>query len=211
MVTINGEKMSKSLGNIKSVRHVLENWGPNVIRLFCLSGHYSKPIDYSEDLLKENLIKWRQAETAYYEMVMAVGAGDTLEISSLVKECSQEFDSALENDFNTSLAVGAFFKLVKGVNRIAASESMTRSIADVGLPEFERMSDILGLSVQKVTEQERQSITDLIERREALRAQKQYSEADRIRDQISQMNVVLLDHKNRTVWMKKEKIPSDTS
>lgn len=211
MVTINGEKMSKSLGNIKSVRHVLENWGPNVIRLFCLSGHYSKPIDYSEDLLKENLIKWRQAETAYYEMVMADGTGDTAEISHMIKECSQEFDLALENDFNTSLAVGAFFKLVKGINRIAASESMTKSIADAGLPEFERMSEILGLLVQKVTEQEKQSITDLLKKRESLREQKQYQEADKIRDQISQMNVVLLDHKNKTVWMKKERILSDSS
>ena len=52
MVTINGEKMSKSLGNIKSIKHVLDNWGSNIIRLFCLSGHYSKPIDYSEELLK---------------------------------------------------------------------------------------------------------------------------------------------------------------
>ncbi|MFI5416901.1 MAG: cysteine--tRNA ligase, partial [Nitrososphaerales archaeon] len=211
MVTISGEKMSKSLGNIKSVRHVLENWGPNVIRLFCLSGHYSKPIDYSEDLLKENLIKWRQAETAYYEMWMADGIGDTTEISHLARECSQEFDSALENDFNTSLAVGAFFKLVKGINRIAASECMTKSIAGIGLPEFERMSEILGLSVQKVTEQEKQSITDLLKKRETLREQKKYQEADKIRDQISQMNVVLLDHKNKTIWMKKEKILSDSS
>ncbi|HSA98844.1 MAG TPA: cysteine--tRNA ligase [Candidatus Nitrosotenuis sp.] len=211
MVTIGGEKMSKSLGNIKSVRHVLERWGPNVIRLFCLSGHYSKPIDYSEDLLKENLIKWRQVETAYYEMIMAEGQGDTSETSGLVQECGKEFDSALEGDFNTSLATGAFFKLVKGINRIAASESMTRSVADTCLPEFDRMSEILGLAVQKVTEQERQSITDLIKKREALRAQKQYSEADKIRDQISQMNVVLLDHKDKTVWMKKERILSDTS
>ena len=77
MVTINGEKMSKSLGNIKTVRFVLNNWGPNIIRLFCISGHYSKAIDYSEDLLRENLIKWRQVETAYYEMIMADEIGST--------------------------------------------------------------------------------------------------------------------------------------
>ena len=71
MVTIDGEKMSKSIGNVKSIKHVLENWGPNIIRLFCLSGHYSKPIDYSEELLKENLTKWRQVETCYYELIHA--------------------------------------------------------------------------------------------------------------------------------------------
>lgn len=210
MVTINGEKMSKSLGNIKSVRHVLDGWGPNVIRLFCLSGHYSKAIDYSEDLLKENLIRWRQVETAYYEMIMADDAqSTTTDAIMLTKECSDEFDFALESDFNTPLAVNAFFKLVKGINRIAASESMTRLTAAPMLIEFERMLDILGLQVQRVTESERQAITDLIKKRDLLRAQKQYQEADKIRDQIAQMNIVLLDHKNKTVWMKKEKIKSD--
>ena len=210
MVTINGEKMAKSVGNIKSVKHVLENWGPNIIRLFCLSGHYSKPIDYSEELLKENLIKWRQAETAYYEMIMSEDrAGSTNEISDIVSECRSEFNSSLEADFNTAGAVSAFFKLVKGINRVAASEQMTQSISQIALPEFERMSQVLGLEAQKVTEHERQAISDLIKKRDELRAQKQYSEADKIRAQISQMNIVLLDHKDKTIWMKKEKIKAD--
>ncbi|AJZ75232.1 cysteine--tRNA ligase [Candidatus Nitrosotenuis cloacae] len=209
MVTINGEKMSKSLGNIRSVRNVLDNWGPNVIRLFCISGHYSKAIDYSEELLKENLIKWRQVETAYYEMIMSEGTGPTDEITILITECRSEFDSALDSDFNTSLATNAFFKLVKGINRIAASEEMSKSVVNIALPEFERMLDILGLQVQKITESEKQTITELLQKRESLRAQKQYSEADKIRDQISAQNIVLLDHKNKTIWMKKEKIKSD--
>ena len=75
MITINGEKMSKSKGNTKTIRHVLENFGANIIRLFCLSGHYSKPIDYSEDLLQENITKWRQVESSYYEMNLAQGDG----------------------------------------------------------------------------------------------------------------------------------------
>ena len=127
----------------------------------------------------------------------------------LVSECRDEFDASLENDFNTSHATNSFFKLVKGINRIAASESMTKIVADLAMPEFERMLGVLGLRVQKVTEGERQSITDLIKKRDELRAQKQYKEADQIRDKISQMNIVLLDHKGKTIWMKKEKIKSD--
>ena len=209
MVTINGEKMSKSLGNIKSVRHVLVNWGPNVIRLFCISGHYSKAIDYSEDLLKENLVKWRQVETAYYEMIMSEGQGSSKEMAQILSECNSEFDSALESDFNTSLALNAFFKLVKAINRIAASDSMTKTIADLVISDFERMCQILGLQVQKVTERQRFEITEMINQREALRSQKKFQEADKIRDQIHAQNIVLLDHKNRTVWMKKEKILAD--
>jgi cysteinyl-tRNA synthetase len=60
-----------------------------------------------------------------------------------------------------------------------------------------------------VTSDEKQSITDMLKRRDELRAQKQFQEADKIREQISQMNIVLLDHKGRTIWMKKEKIKAD--
>ena len=211
MITINNEKMSKSKGNIKSIRHVLENWGPNIIRLFCLSGHYSKPIDYSEELLQENITKWRQVESSYYEMKLSIGNGDTTKIENIISESKKEFDSVLENDFNTHLALSAFFKFVNQINQLAASDSLTKSIADVALPHFEKMVNILGLILTKISEMEISSINELIQNRELLRAQKKFQDADKIRDQISQMGIVLIDHKNRTTWMKKEKIKSDHS
>lgn len=209
MITINGEKMSKSKGNIKSIRHVLQNWGPNIIRLFCLSGHYSKPIDYSEELLQENITKWRQMESAYYEMKLSIGNEDTTKIENIISESKKEFDSALENDLNTHLALSAFFKFVNQINQLAASDSLTKSIADVSLPYFEKMANILGLILPKISEMEISSINELIQNRELLRAQKKFQDADKIRDQISQMGIILIDHKNRTTWMKKEKIKSD--
>jgi len=142
MVTISGEKMSKSLGNIKSIKYVIDNWGSNIIRLFCLSGHYSKPIDYSEELLKENLTKWRQAETCYFELIHANNENDNSEINSLIKEISSEFDTALESDLNTHLALLAFFKLVKEINFLAAKEKIGTNDAKSIIPEFERMLEI---------------------------------------------------------------------
>ena len=209
MITINGEKMSKSKGNIKSIRHVLQNWGPNIIRLFCLSGHYSKPIDYSEELLQENITKWRQVESSYYEMKLSIGNGDTTKIENIISESKKEFESALENDLNTHLALSTFFKFVNQINQLAASDSLTKSIADVALPYFEKMANILGLILPKISEMEINSINELIQNRELLRTQKKFQDADKIRDQISQMGIVLIDHKNRTTWMKKEKIKSD--
>ena len=126
MITINGEKMSKSLGNVKTVRHVLENWGPNIIRLFSLSGHYSKPIDYTEELLKENLVKWRQLETCYYELRLADGIGGLDSISSDILNSKQKFDAAIENDFNTPLALTEFFNMIKIINGLAAEEKITK-------------------------------------------------------------------------------------
>lgn len=206
MMTINGEKMSKSLGNIKSVKYVLDHWGPNIIRLFCLSGHYSKPIDYSEELLKENIVKWRQAENCFFELTLAEGQGPTDEVQKIISETKKEFDEGLESDFNTPLALSAFFKLVKEINRIAAAEMLTESIAKIVLPEFEKMLVILGLRIPKITEEEKSAVNELIRKRNLSREQKQYQEADKIRNQILEMGIMLIDHKNRTLWMKQEKI-----
>ena len=208
MVTIDGEKMSKSIGNIKSIKHVLENWGPNIIRLFCLSGHYSKPIDYSEELLKENLTKWRQAETCYYELIHA-NSKDTENVASTVQKLASEFDNALENDFNTHLALSAFFQLIKETNRLAAEEKLGNEDAKIIKPEFQRMLKILGLSIPEMTDDLKQDIDTMIENREKFRQEKQFQEADQIRDKLNEMNVELIDHKGKTIWMKKENIKAE--
>ena len=206
MVTMNGEKMSKSLGNIKSVDYVIKNWGPNIIRLFCLSGHYSKPIDYSEDLLKENIIKWRQVENCYFELILAEGNGSTDTTQKLVSEAKKEFDEALKSNFNTPLALGVFFKFVKEINRFAATETLTQSIAKIALAEFEGMLEVLGLKIPKITEKEKSTVNELIKKRNILRDKKQFDEADKIREQIGEMGIMLIDHKNKTLWLKQEKI-----
>jgi len=208
MVTIDGEKMSKSVGNVKSIKHVLENWGPNIIRLFCLSGHYSKPIDYSEELLKENLTKWRQVETCYYELIHA-NSENNEEIEPIIKKMVTEFDTALEDDFNTHLALSAFFQLVKEANRLAAEEKLGKVDALKFKTELERMLEILGLAIPKITQEEKQEITNLIANREQLRKEKQFEEADKIRDKLNEMNIELIDHKENTIWMKKEKIKAE--
>jgi cysteinyl-tRNA synthetase len=117
-----------------------------------------------------------------------------------------EFDEALDSDFNTPLALAAFFKLVKGVNQLASIEKLNRTMCNIILPIFYEMSSILGLKIIEITETERNQISELIEQRNELRNQKKFQEADLIRKKISNMEVVLIDHKNRTVWMKQEKI-----
>lgn len=210
MVTINGEKMSKSLGNTKSVDFVLKRWGPNIIRLFCLSGHYSKPIDYSEDILKETIIKWRQVENCYYELILADNHSsdpeDFMKIKEIIRDTKTEFYDALNSDFNTPSALSAFFKLIKSVNQLASSENLTSTISNLVLPLLHEILSILGLRMIEVTEAEKKFISSLINHRNLLRNQKKFQEADTIRKQISDMDIVLIDHKNKTLWMKQEKI-----
>jgi cysteinyl-tRNA synthetase len=209
MITINGEKMSKSLGNVKSVNRVLENWGPNIIRLFCLSGSYSKPIDYSEKLLKENITKLRQIESCYYELRLSEGTGEETTAEKLVKECKEEFDSALNNDLNTPLALTAFYKLIRKVNSLAAEEKITQTSAEIILPEFERMSEILGIQILKVSDTEKNEINQMVKKRDEYRMQKNYEEADDIRAKIAEKNIIFVDHKNKTTWVKQEKINAE--
>ena len=209
MITINGEKMSKSLGNVKSVNYVLENWGSNIVRLFCLSGNYSKPIDYSEKLLKENITKLRQIESCYYELRLAKDIGEETTAKKLIKECGKEFDAGLNNDFNTPLALTAYYKLIRGVNSLSADEKITQTSAEIILPEFERMSEILGIQILKVSNTEKNEINQMIKKRDEYRMQKNYEEADIIRDKLAEKNIIFLDHKNKTVWVKQEKIKAE--
>ncbi|MDC0159103.1 cysteine--tRNA ligase [Candidatus Nitrosopelagicus sp.] len=209
MITINGEKMSKSIGNVKSINNVLESWGPNVARLFCISGHYSKPIDYTEDLLKENLIRLRQIETCYYELRLAEQQRESEDISSLLQESRTKFDEALNDDFNTPLGLTVFFNMIKMINSFAAKEKITKDMSEQALPVLEYMLEVLGIKVQTVTDDEIKSIFELINKRETFRVEKQFEEADKIRDQIAGLGISLIDHKNKTLWMKKESIKAE--
>jgi cysteinyl-tRNA synthetase len=128
------------------------------------------------------------------------------QVKNIISESKSEFDSALDSDFNTPLALGAFFKLVKNINQLASSEKLTMTISGLVLPVFQGMVSILGLQVVQVTDKEKDDITNLIKQRGTLRSQKKFQEADAIRKQISDLNIVLIDHKNKTLWMKQEKI-----
>ena len=209
MITIDGEKMSKSIGNVKSVSHVLENWGSNIIRLFCLSGHYSKPIDYSEKIMMENVTKLRQIEASYYELRLAEGVNEKSYTNEFVKECKEEFDSALNNDFNIPVALTAFYKLIREINSLAADEKITCDVSSIILPELERMMDIFGINIVKISDDEKDEINHLIEKRNVYRNEKNFDEADKIREQIAEKNITFIDHKNSTRWVKREKIKAE--
>ena len=155
------------------------------------------------------MIKWRQLETCYYELRLADNTNESENIEDVILGLRQRFDSALENDFNTSLALTEFFNMVKIINGLAAEEKITESIAKIAMPVIEYMLDVLGLNVIKATDDEIESIFELIQKREECRKNKNFEEADAIRDRISNMGIYLIDHKQKTLWMKKEIINAE--
>ena len=204
MVTIRGEKMSKSLGNVRSIKNALRSWGANILRLFALSGHYSKPIDYDDDAMAELASKWRRLESAYYELKSAAGGEN-----EAPRRCPDEFEAALDDDLNTHMALNAFFGLVKKANALASKEQLSRENARAMLRELEAMSEILGLRLPEPGANQAGAILEQISQREKARAQKDYSKADMIRNSLLRDGIELVDHKSRTVWIKREKIPGE--
>jgi len=205
MVTIRGEKMAKSLKNIEPIHLALKKWGANAIRIYCLSGHYRKTLDYDERLLDDALSRWRDIETCAYELEFAEGSrGPVEEVSKVAKESMQEFVSAMENDLDTPNALTAFTKLVKTVNRYAASDKLTKDIANAVKQSFDAMMFVFGLKKSEVSAKEREEIEGLIKQRNELRVQNKFAEADRIREELRKKGVELMDHKGRTVWKKIE-------
>jgi cysteinyl-tRNA synthetase len=214
MVTINSEKMSKSLGNIVTIQQALNRWGMNTLRIYCMSVQYSKPLDYTDKLLTESRQRWRQIETCAYELRFASSKkqeekqgseGDFEAVKKLSAKTMKEFQSAIEDDMNTTLAMSMFMKFVTELNRYAAGDRLTNDMAHLALGFFSNFMDVLGLKVIEATEDEKKEIEELITVRNKLRAEKKYQSSDDIRKKlIEKYSVELMDHKDRTIWKKVE-------
>jgi cysteinyl-tRNA synthetase len=105
---------------------------------------------------------------------------------------------------NTSLALMEFLKLVTRLNQYAAADRLTKDMAVAALPSFNKIMDILGLRTVDADDNERKEIEQLMSERNRLRAEKKFKEADELRKKLLARSVELLDHKGRTVWVKRE-------
>ena len=213
MVTINSEKMSKSLGNIVTIRQALNRWGMNTLRIYCISVQYSKPLDYTDKLLTESRQRWRQIETCAYELRFAGSKEEVLikeavefeTVKNLATESTREFQSAVEDNMNTTLALSVFMKFVTELNRYAASDKLSKPMAQLALEFFNNFMNVLGLQVIEATDEEKEEIEELIIVRNKLRAEKKFQSSDDIRKKlIEKYSVELMDHKDRTIWKKVE-------
>lgn len=205
LVTLNAEKMSKSIGNIMSVREALTKYGPNTLRLYLLNTHYSKPLDYSDNFLVEASQKWKQIENSIFELRAATGSGEQSIDKSKVDKILSEFEAAMENNLNTSLALSSVLKLASMVNRLSSLGNLTRGSSRTILPIMESMLEVLGLEVLNVPDVERIEIERLIEVRNKLRKEKRYQESDEIRKNLyDTYGIELVDHTNYTNWKKIE-------
>ncbi|ENA37615.1 MULTISPECIES: cysteine--tRNA ligase [Pseudomonas] len=197
-VRVDGEKMSKSLGNFFTIREVLEKYHPEVVRYLLVSSHYRSPINYSEESLREA----RGALDRFYHALKGLPQASPAGGEPYV----ERFAAAMDDDFNTPEACAVLFEMVREVNRLrdqdiqaaAGLASRLKQMAEVlGVLQLEPDEYLRAGAEGKVDEA---AVDRLIQARLDARAAKNWAESDRIRDELTAMGVVLEDGKGGTTW-----------
>jgi len=231
-VNVNQEKMSKSLGNFFTIRDILKSYDAEVVRFFILTAQYRSPIDFSD----QNLEEARLGLTRFYEALehlekslakAAPGAEQAAIPETLadpverLTRLEERFRNAMDDDFNTALAIGHMFDAVRAINRIIAEENALngplRAILEQGRTDLLRLGDVLGLFGSDpqdwLTRSAREGLSEaglsakeieamIVARREA-RANRDFARADQIRDELAAKGVQLLDGPDGTTWKMK--------
>jgi len=203
-LSIDSKKMSKSLGNFFTVREAAEAYGYASIRMFMLMSHYRSPINYSGEILISAGNALERLRTAKNNLVFLTSSGsdtiktDETELIESLPRFRERFIEALDDDFNTADAVSVIFELVRECNTVSAGEGVSKGFAVAALEVFDEIADVLGLFYGDSEGAGGGSSADaeveaLIEARRAARSEKNWAEADRIRDRLTEMGVVIED------------------
>ena len=197
-VRVDGEKMSKSLGNFFTIREVLEKYHPEVVRYLLVSSHYRSPINYSEDSLREAKGALERFYNGLKGLPEATPAGGETFVG--------RFGAAMDDDFNSPEACAVLFDMVREVNRLRESDLQAAAALAARLKELAGVLGVLQLEPEAFLQAGAEGKVDaaeveaLIAARLAARAEKNWAESDRIRDQLTAMGVVLEDGKGGTTW-----------
>ncbi len=216
-VNIHHEKMSKSLGNFLMIKDVLKTYHPEVVRLFLLSNHYRSPIDFTEKTMEEARIGLDKM----YALLLRAGGKTGFEPHQDIApgEWFRQFREAMDDDFNSARGVGVIFEAVRTINRLLdrhesnLTDQIKQTIAS-GLADVLKIGNILGILLDSpegyFNEKQKQileqkavdpaMISSLVEERDAARKSKDWAKADQIRNQLAEMDVVIEDRPDGTVW-----------
>ena len=210
-LTLDGVKMSKSLGNTLTIKQALDRWRPEAIRAFIMSSHYSNPIDFSDEAVEAARKGWQRiwgAVSLVREQMRTAEAGEaSSEAITLAESTKAAFIEKMNDDFNAPAALAVLQDYTRQVNTLLNEQGQqtagTLELLD-GLYR-ELGSDVLGIVPEEATtdssaEREDGLIRLLIELRAEARANKDWSTSDKVRDQLRELGVVLEDRADGTIW-----------
>jgi cysteinyl-tRNA synthetase len=214
-VNINQEKMSKSLGNFLMIKDVLKTYHPEAVRLFLLSNHYRSPIDFTEKAMDEAFSGLDKIYALVERAEKKIGPIQNKEIES--GDCWQRFCEAMDDDFNSARGIGVIFETVRSINRFLDQDKISGEIKKTIQSDHSdilRIGSVLGLLTEKpkVYFKKKQTraleqksidpdvIDKIVKERDAARKAKDWKEADKIRKQLDDMNIILEDRPEGTIW-----------
>ena len=205
-LNIDNRKMSKSLGNFFTVREISEKYDLQVLRFFMLSAHYRSPLNFSAELMESAKNGLERIVTAAENLrfLMKNAQAEAMnesekEVFAKTREYVEGFEKAMDDDFNTADAVAAVFELVKYANTTADGNSSKEYLQGI-LDVLGKLTDVLGIIVEKKEELLDADIEALIEERQAARKEKNFARADEIRDELLARGIILKDTREGVQW-----------
>jgi cysteinyl-tRNA synthetase len=207
---MNGEKMSKSLGNFITVRDALKLYSAEAIRYFMLSSHYRSPLDFSDESLKEANAALQRAYNCLENIKLKLASESVAEGDvPLLKDYVEKFEAAMDEDFNASQAMAVLFELVGALNQKLAEKKLSADdlvFLQSGEKTLRLFGSIFGLFGGQVAKEDEGTLDGvvklLIQLRQEARARKDYATGDNIRNQLTALGISLEDSPKGTHWKK---------
>lgn len=206
-INVDNVKMSKSLGNFKTVREIANVYGYEVIRYFLISSHYRSPINYSIDIIEQCQSALDRLYTCRESLDFAIknaksDIDDDEEILKLIASAKDEFIKAMDDDLNTADGIAAVFNLVSTINTEIINKEVSLNVCKKSAEMFDELTGVLGLLYNRKSNDIDDDIEKLIEQRQTARANKDWATADKIRDELKAKGIILKDTPQGVTWTK---------
>ena len=205
-INVDNVKMSKSLGNFKTVREIADVYGYEVIRYFLISSHYRSPINYSLEIIEqcksalERLYTCR--ESLDFAIKNAADIADDEELIKTIESRKAQFITAMDDDLNTADGLAAIFDLVKDINTKILDKEVSKNVCELAAKIFDELCGVLGILYNRKSNDLDSEIEALIEQRQIARKNKDWATADKIRDDLKAQGIILKDTPNGVTWTK---------
>ncbi|MEX1063833.1 MAG: cysteine--tRNA ligase [Candidatus Paceibacterota bacterium] len=189
LLTVNGQKMSKSLDNFVTIREILKDYQPEALRMMVLMAHYRTPLDYSEDSIKHAEAAVNRIAEFMQRLKSAQSSlpkKTNLEIEELIEQIRKDFEKEMDDDFNTAKAIGHIFELIRKLNPLIDSRLLDKESCKKTIKMLVHLNKVLGVIPAKPTEIPG-DVKKLAKERENARGEKDYSRADELRAEIQEM------------------------
>ena len=206
-INVDNVKMSKSLGNFKTVREIADVYGYEVIRYFLISSHYRSPINYNLEIIEqcksalERLYNCRESLDFSIKNAKTDIADDN-EILALIDSRKEQFINSMDDDLNTADGIAAVFDLVSDINTKIINKEVSKNVCQKAADMFDELTGVLGLVYNRKSNDINDDIEKLIEERQQARANKDWAIADRIRDELKAQGITLKDTPQGVTWVK---------